>query len=130
MGSGAYGVSAAGPRLGTASGARGAVWAPAIAAVRSSAGRKAPIILPCITLRLQRHHGFSGGTVVDQLDRLEAFGLTSVLEEDQSGHGECPVAFGQGGFLHLLLHGAPFREGHLGHRGRVVGLTLTAAVAG
>src|ERR1039458_4807389 len=71
------------------------------------------------TLRLQRQRSFSGGTLIDQLERLHALRLASVLEENQARHRQRTVPFGQGRLLYFLFHGAPFRERHLGRRGRL-----------
>src|ERR1019366_4346181 len=80
------------------------------------------------TLRLQCQRSFSGRTLINQLERLDALRLASVLEENQACHGQRAVSFGQGRFLHFLFHGAPFRERHLGRRGRIAALSLTTAV--
>src|ERR1035441_1513353 len=80
-------------------------------------------------LRLQRQRSFSGGTRIDQLERLDALRLASVLEENQACHGQRAVSCGQRRLLYFLFHGAPFRERHLGRRGRLVALPLTTAVS-
>src|ERR1035441_3478120 len=71
------------------------------------------------TLRLQCQRSFSGGTLIDQLERLHALRLASVLEENQARHRQRAVSFGQRRLLYFLFHGTPFRERHLGWRGRL-----------
>ena len=60
---------------------------------------------PSSPLWLERQGGFSGGTGVNQLDRMDALGLAPVLEENQSCLGKGAVAFRKRGLLNALCHG-------------------------
>ena len=48
---------------------------------------------PRDNLRLERQGGLPGGAGINQLDRMDALGLASVLEEEQSRLGESTVPF-------------------------------------
>lgn len=68
---------------------------PSLARNWRSAGQPTQVLVaPCVKLRLQRQRGFSGGTVVDQLDRADALGFTPKLEKNQSGLRKHAVSFG------------------------------------